>query len=619
MSRTSTSTSSKPKLRRSSLILGTLIVGLVYVVLAVLPIFYSSYYINILALIGIFVIVSVGMNILVGFSGVVSIGHAGLMAAGAYAAAYFNTQLGIPFWITLFIGVFTALVLGVMLALAVLRATGLYLAMITIAFGVVVDEILIRWSWFSGGPLGISGIGTPSIGAYEFDLTQMYYMIVVLAGVTILLSRNLRDSQWGRAMIATKDDEIAAGSLGIVAGRIRTVAFAISAVLAGLGGVLYAHMNSFVSPDIFGFFTSIQLVLITILGGAGTILGPIVGSIVIVSLPEFLGVVDTLRLATFGLILLAVLYVLPKGIVGTIRDFLRTKYPVAEVRESDATVADTRELLTSSRSNHRNNAESERELHQFLSARNLNKDFDGFQVISGLSFDIKEGTVHALIGPNGAGKTTVINMISGFYTPSSGEIVLDGQEITASTPRDVVNKGVARTFQHSRLFSELSVLENVMIGVDHVNKQGFLSAIFKLPGMKKQETAIAERAHAYLDLVGYKGPRNVKASALSHGHRKVVEIARSLASEPKILLLDEPAAGLAASDIEVLEGVLENLKQAGLTMVLIEHHMQFVLRISDRVTVIDYGKKISEGTPNQVKADPKVIEAYLGTGEEHNA
>ncbi|MGG2197951.1 ABC transporter permease subunit [Paenibacillus validus] len=583
-------------------------IGLLFALLAVAPLFLSSYYVNLLYMVGVFAIISIGMNIIVGYSGIVSIGHAGLMAAGAYSAAFFNTHFGTPFWITAMIGIVVSLILGSILAIPTIRAGGVYLSMITIAFGVIIDEILIRWESFSGGPLGISGIAKPAIGAYQFGLTQVYYLVLIVAVVAMVLVYNFRRSVWGRSLLAIKQNVIAAESLGIKPFYYQYVGFAISAVFAGLAGAIYAHANSFISPDIFGFHTSIQLVLIIILGGAGTVWGPVLGSFIIVLLPEVLNF-DHLRLAVYGLLMFVVLYFLPKGISGTIIDYLEKKKTPKENRAAYDAIP-LEQLL---------NVNANTASGTLLSINNLNKQFGGLHVIKDLSLEVQSSTVLSLIGPNGAGKSTVINMISGFYTPTSGDIYLNGKKIDGSTPQEMLHQGIARTFQHTRLFGELTVLENIMIGVAQSHKQHLFSALFRSGGMRRQEQRIADLAHAYLDLAGYKGLRHIKAANLAYGHQRVVEIARALAAKPSLLLLDEPAAGLTSGEIVELEHVIRKLKEAGLTIILIEHHMDFVSRISDKVTVIDYGRKIAEGKADEVQDDPNVIKAYLGEEETEHA
>ncbi len=584
--------------------------------LAAAPWMFDSYYLNLLFMIGIFTITTAGMNVLIGYCGIVSIGHAGLMAVGAYVSAFLSTQYELSFWIVALAGMAASLLIGCLIAIPTIRAGGVYLSMITIAFGVVIHEVLIRWEWFTGGPLGISGIPKPAIGAYSFDLKGMYWLVLGIAVAALILVRNLRGSSWGRSMIAVKENEIAAASLGIRKFTAQFAGFAISSVLAGLSGALYAHANSFISPDSYHFQTSVQLVLIVILGGAGRSLGPVIGAAVIVMLPEVLQM-EKLRLALYGAMMFVVLYVLPKGIVGTVSDtaskWMRKLVPfgggggrsaMRELpREGDLTgmgiggVSQTRgEAL--------------------LRLEGIGKRFGGLHALKGVSLTVEPGSIHSLVGPNGAGKTTLLNVISGLYTPDDGSMKFEGRTYSPTSLSDASRHKIARTFQHSRLFMEMSVLENVMAGMAGDGKENIAQALLHTPGYRRKELATRSRAHALLDFIGYEGDREMTAAGLPYGHQRLVEMARALASSPTLLLLDEPAAGMTAGEIDVLEALLKKLSRSGLTIVVIEHHMDFVERVSDAVTVLDFGSVIGTGEPEDMLKDPRVIQAYLGIEEE---
>jgi ABC-type branched-subunit amino acid transport system ATPase component/ABC-type branched-subunit amino acid transport system permease subunit len=552
----------------------------------------NTYYLYVGASVGLLTIVTAGLNVLAGFTGQISLGHAGFFAIGAYGAAVLTTGAGWhPLAATALALVLTALV-GVVVGGAALRVSGPYLAMVTIAFGIIVEHILVEWVALTGGPGGIFNIPKPS-------LAKAYLLIAAVAAVALWLVRNLRRSPWGRAFLAIRASEVAAESLGLSAYFVRIVAFTASAAFAGMAGALFAFLNGYISPDSFTLHTSILYLLALLFGGMGYVAGPVAGSLVLTLLPEFLtGLVDY-RLILYGLLLLVSMYWLPTGLIGALAG-KRTAWFAAkpEAAGSDTSPAPTSDPPAP---------------HTLLDVTGVGIAFGGVAALSDVSVQVPSRGIHAIIGPNGAGKTTLLNVLSGFYAPDDGGVRLERRPVHGRPPYAVARLGVARTFQTAQLFGDLTVAENVAVGVAGRHLGNMALAMVGTPGVRRRERDLAARAHALLARANLADWADRPADALPAGLRRRLEIVRALATRPKLLLLDEPAAGLGPAEIRELDAELSALRDTGgPAIVLVEHHMDLVMAISDRVTVLDYGRVIAEGAPAEVRRHPGVIEAYLG-------
>jgi branched-chain amino acid transport system ATP-binding protein len=539
--------------------------------------------------------VGIGLNVLLGLTGQISFGHVGFYALGAYAVAVLTTKAGWSFWLAWPVAALLAAAVGALLALPALRVRGPYLAMVTIAFGFIVEHGIVEWRGVTGGQNGIMGIAAPVVPGLPGGVRGVAMLAVALAGALLLAYTLLARGTWGAALRAVRDSETAAQSLGFQPLVLRTVAFSLSALCAGAAGALFAPLSGFVTPQSFGFIQSILFVLVVLVGGAGTAAGPIVGALVVGLLPEWLSRLEEYRLLFFGALLLVVLWAAPDGLVGLARRWVarwvRPPPPRTAGAAFDmpaATPGPAAEAVV------------------VLAARGLSMQFGGVRAVQGLDLDVPAARITSLIGPNGAGKTTALNMLSGFYRPSAGGFALGGSDLAGLAAHRIARAGIARTYQTSQLFGTLSVEDNVALATCGGAAGPLLGAArFRAAGVRR-------RACELLAFCGYAGPLDRPAADLPHVDRRLVEIARALATQPVALLLDEPAAGLAREDKDRLAALLGRIAASGIAVLLVEHDMPLVMAVSDQVVVLDAGQRIAAGTPADVQGDPAVQRAYLG-------
>jgi len=573
-------------------------------VLALLPVIFDDpFFILVMQSLAYLFIVTLGLDILVGWTGQISLGHAGLYAVGAYTTALASTRLGLPFWLSAPLGVTLAGLFGAALAIPSLRAKGPYLAMVTVAFGFMAEVTSNRWS-LTGGPMGIMSIPSPSLpDGSEMTATQYFWLIAAVALVCHLLAANMFRARLGRTLLALQGSEIAAQSVGINVYRYKVLAFVVSSVYAGIGGVFFAHQNGFINSDTFVFSLSVSFLTSALMGGSGTLFGPLVGSVILNLIPTVFASLQEYQLYIYGGIILVTIVFLPKGIVGSLRQM-----PVLRrLRRPPAAIAPDRSVLDFAHDGAKDGP--------VLVVRGLARSFGGIRALSGVDATIRRGTVHGLIGPNGSGKSTFVNVVTGVFRPTAGEIVLEDGTPAPPGPHRMARHGVTRTFQSIRLFAELSVIDNVMVGFHLQLACGFLAQLLQTRAAVAEEAAFRRKAMALLEFVGIAERAHDPAQNLSYGQQRLLEIARALATRPRLLMLDEPAAGVNPTELHHLARIIGDIKAAGVTLLVIEHHMELIMGISDVISVLDFGQKIAEGSAAAVREDKKVIEAYLGVAE----
>lgn len=577
----------------------------VFLALLVLPplVGLNTYWLHVLNLTWISAIAALGLNLVTGITGQIVLGQAAFMGLGAYASGLLMVKLQWPWWAAVPAALALASVVGLAMGLLSMRIKGHYLAITTLALNEIFRQVVLNEEPLTGGPMGLRDIPTMSLPSLGSSLDAQVYlpllglMVAAFAGAVVLYRGRL-----GRQMRAVRDDELAAESMGVDSRRVKITAFVLASVLGAVAGCLYVLSTGFISPNNFVIFESIKLVLMTVIGGMGSIGGTLLGAVVVTVLPELLRDLKTVYMAVFGLSVVVVLLVAPRGL-GVLGDWLLAPWlPLPEhekggggvksILGEEAPASDRPEVARSA-------AAPGPDAPVLMRVSGVSKHFGGVYALNDVSFDVREGEILGVIGPNGSGKSTLVNVCSGIVRADAGTLQLQGRDATPMAAWALHEAGVSRIFQNVRLWESMTVLENVMIA-------------WKQQTGGHDEAAARTAAIQALDSMGIGFLARRRAGDLSFGQSRLVELARATVTRPKLLLLDEPAAGLRGGLVMELAAILQRLRAQGTTVLVIEHRIKLVMAMCDRVVVLNLGDKIAEGRPDEIASNPHVIEAYLG-------